>query len=313
LVAMLALGGAARGEDAAAPELVVRPGELVDAKIEKTPARLHVASGRVDRLTLAEAFVAKIGVKPGLLFGKSVLSVAGRQEFTGYNRPLNVSIGGISRKSRAFWLIGAAIPAEGQIGPWSLPQTRVTFRLRPSDAGMSALQVPLLGSADTQSLTGFSEQGYSMGVLFDLDSDGAVPVASAAAGAAIAKNHGGTLSGASWDVEILFGVKRPVRLMTLQQPLVMGPLRFTRIAVRVRDRFDSSGAGDNIREADDTDDPSEIVVQAGRKGPKPIFSFSIPRASLAACSRLTFDKASRKIELLCPAADATAAPATNDY
>ena len=138
-----------------------------------------------------------------------------------------------------------------------------------------------------------------MGVTFDVETAEAYPVATAAAGAAIAAAYGGQLSGPSWDVEILLGIKRPVRLMTLARPLVVGPLSFTRIAVRVRDRIDKSGSGSRIADADDVQDASEIVVEGNRKGPRPIYGLTIPRGQLRGCSRLTYDKKAKVIELVC--------------
>ncbi len=292
------LGNGPANDAPAATELVVRPGELVAASVEGLPARIRVVSGGPDRLFLNAEYVARSGIKPAPFIGNGSLNIAGRRAFKAKNRPLDFVIGGMAQKNRAFWILDApAVPGDGTIGPWALPQSRVTLQFGDTDATSQRHDFPLLGNINSQSLTGYKEASFGVVISFDLEDKGAYPVASAAAGAAIARAYGGTLSGASWDVEILLGVMRPVRLMTLERPLVIGPLSMKQIAVRVRDRIDGAGRGEPI--PDGTEDPSEIIVPAKKKGPRPYFTLSIPRATMAACSRLTFDKAATKIELWC--------------
>lgn len=287
----------------AVTELAVRPGEPIDATVEGRPARLLVGSGRIDRLTLDTDYVAANGIKPATLMGRAEVTVAGRREFKGRNRPLTFSVAGRVREARAFWFDGAPDRgADGSIGPLGLPQERVVFLLGPTDPTDVASKAPLSGNVDGSGFVGFRVGDGGMAVTFDVEDGERYPVASAAAGALIARTFGGQVSGPSWDVEILMGVKRPVRLLTLERPLVVGPLSFSAIAVRVRDRIDASGRGSSIADADAdaVADPSEVVVATtARNAPKPIYTLSIPRASLARCSRLTYDKPAAKIELLC--------------
>lgn len=299
--AIIAIGfstAGSAGDATGGSELVARPGELVPTTIEGAPAELRIVSGGPDRLVLDADYVARSGIKPGLIASNASINIAGKRAFKGKNRPLRFSIGGVGQRGKAFWFADAPpLPGDGSIGPWALPQQRVTLQFGDTNAASKRTVFPLLGDINSTSGTGYLEPSFGMNVGFDLDDQAAHPVASAAAGAAIARAYGGTLSGPSWDVEILFGVTRPVRLMTLQKPLVIGPLSMKQIAVRVRDRIDDAGRGDAI--PDGTEDPSEIVVPARKNGRAPYFGLSIPRATLAACSRLTFDKAAKQIELWC--------------
>lgn len=296
--ALALLGNGPANNAPAATELVARPGELVAATIEGAPARLRVVSGEVDRLFLNADYVARSGIKPAPFIGNGSLNIAGRRAFKLKNRPLDFVIGGMAQKGRAFWIADApAVAGDGSIGPWALPHARVTLQFGDTDTTSQRHDFPLFGNISSQSVTGYKEASFGVIINFDLDDNGAYPLASAAAGAAIARAYGGTLSGASWDVNILLGVMRPVRLMTLERPLVIGPLSIKQFAVRVRDRIDGAGRGEPI--PDGTEDPSEIVVPARKKGPRPYFTLSIPRATMAACSRLTFDKAAVRIELWC--------------
>ncbi|OYW21507.1 MAG: hypothetical protein B7Z43_10270 [Sphingomonas sp. 12-62-6] len=238
MMAALALGANAPVPDQTpVTELIVQPGEMIAATIERAPARLRIVSGGPDRLLLNADFIMQSGFKPAPLMGNANLNIAGKRAFKGKNRPLDFTIAGVAHKGRAFWFFDApAMPGDGTIGPWALPQSRITLQFGATDASSQRHDFPLFGGINSSSVTGYKEESFGMAVGFDLDDPTAHPIASAAAGAAIARAYGGTLSGATWDVDILLGVKRPVRLMTLQRPLVIGPLSMTQIAVRVRDR-----------------------------------------------------------------------------
>lgn len=299
-VTLVNASSAAASDQPTDDEIVVQPGVDVAATVEGQPLSLRILSGGPDRLVLDARSAARLRLKPALFVGRASLNVAGRREFVGRNRPVELMIGGASHKTRALWFPQApAMPADGTIGPWGLPQKRVTLTFGEADTAAIRTEFPLLGGVDSSSVTGYREATFGMYLGFDLDDRSQLPRASAAAGAAIARVYGGTLSGATWDVEIAFGIKRPVRLLTLERPFKIGPLSFTKIAVRVRDRIDAAGRGDNIREAETVEDPSEVVVTAKVKGRPPIFSFVVPRTAMAGCSRLSFDKQAKRIELWC--------------
>ncbi len=299
-LAVLATSGPSLADSGQASEIVARPGEAVAATIEGKPVELRIVSAGPDRLVINAASADRLGLKPAMFVGRASLNVAGRREFEGKNRPVDFVVGGVAQKGRALWFPAAPPePGDGTIGPWGLAQSRVTLVFGADDPSAQRSDFPLFGSASNGSVTGYREESFGLYAAFDLDDSSEYPVASAAAGAAIAKAYGGQLSGPTWDVEILFGIKRPVRLMTLDRPFKFGPLSFTKIAVRVRDRIDAGGRGEEIKDADQIEDPSEVVVTATAKGRPPIFSLTIPRASMAACSKLSFDKGAKRIELWC--------------
>ncbi len=137
---------------------------------------------------------------------------------------------------------------------------------------------------------------------FGVESPSRYPVASAAAGADIARALGGVATAQTWDEEVLLGIARPVRRVDLARPLVIGPFSFKTIAVRIRDAKDGMGSGAMLPQPPGPDDdPSEITVTAitGKKGPQPIYTLSIPAPALAACSRIEYAKKARLITLTC--------------
>lgn len=289
---------------AAAPpaldEITAAPGQLVPAAVEGKPAMLRILSAGPDRLILNAASADHLGLKPALLMGRANLNVAGRREFEGRNRPVDFMIADLAAKGRAFWFPAAPpAPGDGSIGPFGLPHGRVSLVLGNADPAAKRFDFPLFGDVSNGSFTTYEEPGFGFYMAFDADDAGRYPIASAAAGAAIAKFYGGQLSGASWDVDILFGIRRPVRLLTLDRPLKIGPFMIDRIAVRVRDRIDAAGRGEDIKDADKVEDPSEIVVTANAKVKRPIYTVAIPRATMSNCQKLTFDKPARQIHLWC--------------
>lgn len=284
---------------APADELILQPGMEVPASVEGNAVRLRVDSSGLNRLTLSQATVDRLGLKPATLFGKATLTLAGRKERTGYNRPVRFTVDGREAKARAFWLRDAELgEAEAVIGPIGVPQARVTFLLPGPSEGATTERYPLLGTVDTGTLTSVKLNGRPVAIAFEVTGGRRLPLVSAAAGALLASALDGHVSGASWDEPILLGITRPVRLLKLAQPLVFGPFRFSELAVRVPDRVDAAGRGPAIREAGE-DDPAEVTVSASAKGRPPVYSLLIPASALRACARLSFDKPARTIELSC--------------
>lgn len=253
-VLVLASGAAVAGGPPATQELTVIPARPVAATIDDRPARLLIGSGGPDRLTLDADYVTANGIRPALLVGGAELSVAGRHEFKGHNRPLTLTVAGLRRKARAFWFDSAPDSGvDGRVGPWGLPQERVTFALAPASPAETVLRLVLQGGPDVGSYAGVRLNGTPVYLSFAVEDGGRLPVVTAALGALIAQEYGGALEGPSWNVEVVMGVKRP----------------------------------------------DEVVVTARAGGPAPSYGMTIPGPALTGCSRLTFDKRAKKVELAC--------------
>ncbi|OYU15238.1 MAG: hypothetical protein CFE37_06635 [Alphaproteobacteria bacterium PA4] len=282
------------------PLLEVAAGDTIPVTIAGQTLAIVVHSGSIDRLTLDGAVATRIGIQPATLMGKANLKFGGSQVLKGHNRPIDHTTAGIASGDRVLWFDGLDTPAaDGSIGPWALPHDRVALRL--PGAGRTSYSFPLVGDRNSQSLTVIRTPDYGFGLTFAAESRARLPIASAAAGAAIARALGGTARPDSWEEEVMLGIRRPVRRVDLAQPLVIGPFRFTSIAVRIRDARDAMGSGDALPlPPSDDDDPSEIVVTATKtKGPQPIRTLTIPGSALAACSRIEFAKTAKLITLTC--------------
>jgi hypothetical protein len=298
IVATLSIGSVAGAQQA--DRLIVQPDEPITVTIEENDLKISVETGNIDRLVLDQDTVARLGLKPAGTMGKANVRIGPTRILQGRNRPMTFAVEGKTEKARVFWFDGAADgPVDGTIGPWGLPQDQVEIRL--GGGGTTLYRFPLLGSVNSQSVTSFKHDGGALGLTFAVEDRGRYPIASAAAGAAIAKAYDAVATDEVWDEVILLGVRRPVRLVELGRPLIVGPFSFSKIAVRVRDRRDGSGSGDSIAATAASDnDAAEIVVTAAEsKGPAPIFTLSIGRASLQKCSSLNYAKRAKEIQLHC--------------
>ena len=286
-----ALGLAATSLIAAAlpPLFEIRSGDRVPVTLNGETLQVALTTANLDKLVVNAAIIARFGIEPATLMGRAVVKIGPTTVLRGRNRPIDHSVAGAPTGDRILWFEGVDKPgADGSIGPWSIPHDRVAIRL--PGAGSTPYVFPLFGDKDSLSVSRVVTADYGFGLDFGIESPSLYPVASAAAGAAIARALGGVASPETWDEEV-----------DLARPLVIGPFSFSTIAVRIRDAKDAMGSGDALpRPPAPEDDPSEIVVTAAtEKGPRPIYTLSIPAVALKACSRIEYAKKARLITVTC--------------
>lgn len=273
------------------------------ASINGEAVLLSLATGGVDRITLNGDTAARLGLKPALLMGKAQLKIGRTNVLAGRNAPAAVTLFGQDAKQRVFWFAGAApAPHMGSIGPYALPQGRVTVQLQPGTGADFSL--PLFGDSNSGGYGAVRGPGYGFGLSVDVRGRTRLAVASAAAGADLAAALGGHMEGEAWEEEIVFGIRRPVRRLVLNTPLVIGPLRLSEIAVRVTDRRDGTAqlAAGQAAAPDADDDPAEIVV-TGDTGKKRlvvrVLTLSRSQLDAAGCRAVTYDKPGGQLVLSC--------------
>jgi len=289
---------------AAPPPAITLP---VDAPIPVTingqTVALSVATGGVDRITLNADTVARLGIKPGGLFGKADVKIGRSRVLSGRNATGKIALAGVRFNQRMFWFSGAApLPQQGSIGPQALPQGVVIVQLQPGTSPAFAL--PLYGEINSGSYGVVRGRGYGFGLSVDVQGRTRLPLASAAVGADLAAALGGRLVGEPWEEAIFLGIRRPVRRLVLDSPLVIGPFRFTEISVRVTDRRDGTAQLADGQQAitDADDDPAEIVVRAGSgKQRQAIYVLTLSRNQLEAqgCTSVIYDKTGGQMRLAC--------------
>lgn len=299
LIALPLLGAAPAVKEVTLPRdarvTVFADGELI---------RAQVVAGLPNLMVIAPQSRMRLRLRQQFDDDQAILRVFGRRVLSGRVRDVTLIVDNELRQTEVYWFPKPLIEGpEATLGPLMFVQPRVTFPLDGiGNAAAARYRFKMIGGPTTLVGTRLRDHDQTFLTVFNLEHPRDYPVASAALGAHLARIYGGTLSGPSWDSEIVFGIKRPVRWLTLARPVRFGPFTLSRLAVRVRDRIDGSGtAPSRIRDADEQVDLEEVTVEAGRAGPRPIYSLTLPRALIAPCARLTFDRRAGQIELVCPA------------
>lgn len=187
---------------------------------------------------------------------------------------------------------------EGVFGPASLPDPVVRFRLRDPQPGERVTTLPMVGGGGLFGDWGsryvvIPIEGEPMRVIFNPRK--ARSTTNAGGAVRLARAYGGQLSGAATLQEIVFGVTRPIRTMTLTTPVTIGPFAISQLSVRTVD----FGSTATIADADAPGDPDEVVVTGkGKHDPKKDW-LSIGADQLGRCSSIVFDKPAKQMRLSC--------------
>lgn len=215
-------------------------------------------------------------------------------------------------RQELYWFPGASpLPADGSIGPFALPAATVTLRW--GSAPTSAYAWPLAGGIDRASY-GIAKVGNRAFVFgADMRMRRPLPVVSASTGADLVDVLGGRLVGPAWQEEIMFGISRPVRRLELARPLVIGPMSFPAVAVRVGGVSDGTEwLRPRQKPLPDAEaDPAELLVR-GRtlvnRGVARMIVLSRNHLEAQGCIGMTVAKRAQRFVLHCAAA-APALPA----
>lgn len=269
-------------------DYVVRGEGVVPARIGGQPARVRINPWAPAAPTLNPDFAKAIGLHGGLI-GFSVK--VGPVKVKGETAVTRLEFGSAGFKKRVVWFEKPyAKGADAAVGPGGLPVDIVRFQLRAPQPGERTVALPLIQKMFQPTYAEIPVGGRKMQVLFDPQHDRSL--ATAGAGQAIATELGGQLMGEASPSEVAFGINRPVRTLRLKSPLIVGPLSFDSVAVRISDYGTTAG----IKDADA--DPDEIVVTAKGGGSRRD-TLIVGRDQLQRCSSIVFDKPAKLIRLTC--------------
>ncbi len=281
----------------------------VAAKINGRDVMLAVSTGTVDHVTLNDEAVTRLKLSASRPDNRGDFLIGGVVALRGRHNNGFLRVAGRAQQQQLYWFPGASpLPRDGTIGPFAFPHREVKVVWQAGEAPRHAW--PLVGDIDTAAygVVAIGSSWFTLGV--DVRSRRSLPLVTATTGADLAEALGGQLVGEVWQEEIVLGVRRPVRRLQLDRPLVMGPLRFDAVAVRV------GGPGDGTRwlqpgrkplpEAGA--DPAEIVVRGRtlvRRGAARSLMLSRTQLEAQGCTSLTVDKREEMFILACtgPAAE----------
>lgn len=293
-------GAAAKDENGVHPprELIVSGDFLIPVKIGEQVLRLRVDPGMPGTRVLNPDVAARLSLKPSKMWGH--WDRIGPIIVKSSTAKIEVDYLPIRRKDRFAWSTYRVIEdADGVIAPSALPYDQVTFSLAAARPGETLITLPLQSTG----LLGWGGNATSLTVgeteirvIFRLDREENVLIAPT--GKLIADAYGGALIGQIRPFNVRYGIERPVRLMVLAHPLLLGGRAIANPWIRVSDFGDATRIPDGEAPAAD---PDEIVVHAENKHKKKksFQLIALGRSFLAGCSSMTYDFKQKQIRLSC--------------
>lgn len=303
-----AVAGAAPGRAQPSDTLLLSADEPVGAWINGVPVALALTTATVDHVTLNDPVVQRLRLRAARPDRIAHLVIGGRVARPGRHGGALVSVADQVQRQELFWFPGAApLPVDGSIGPFALPAATVSVRW--GQGATASFAWPLVGGIDRApyGVSAVADRVFLFSA--DVRMRRPLPVVSASTGADLVDTLGGRLVGEPWQEEIMLGVRRPVRRLELDRPLMIGPLSFSAVAVRV------GGARDGTVQLspgqkplpDALADPAETLVRGRtlvRRAVARMIVLSRNHLEAGGCTGMTVAKREQRFILHCPAAGA---------
>jgi hypothetical protein len=303
-LAMFALVLVAGASQAGPPQAVtLAVGAPIAARINGHAVQLAVSTGTVDHVTLNDAAARRAQLRATRVDNLGDLLIGGVVALRGRHNSAFLRVEGRAQHQQIYWFPRASpLPSDGTIGPFAFPHRFVNVVWAPGTPPRHAW--PLVGGIDRAAygVATFDDRWLTLGV--DVLTRRRLPLVSASTGADLADTLGGELVGEVWQEEIMLGVRRPVRQLQLNRPLVLGPLRFDAVAVRVGGPRDGTiwlqPGQQPLPEA--AADPDEMVARgrtAVRRAVARSLMLSRTQLEEQGCTSLTVAKREERFILAC--------------
>lgn len=181
------------------------------------------------------------------------------------------------------------VGSDGAIGPDLLPYAIVRWRNPSAPSPAMPLTLPV----ETNSETGLSVPAGVAGVRLRFAFTLPRSVATASAGARLARLWGGSWAGPPGRIPLAFGTARPARAMVFVRPDRLAGFRFDRMMVRTGD-FEGQE-----KLPEDRALPGELVVRKGLPPQHGWAAVTIGADRLARCAEIVYRAAPRSLTLDC--------------
>ncbi|WP_271078332.1 hypothetical protein [Aurantiacibacter sp. MUD61] len=273
-------------------ELRAQAGEPVEVIINDQPVRIIIAPDAVSAVTVNGDVAERLGLEPSMF---RFMYVIGSTELPFQTDTVRYHMqGGTFRRRTAYSERQFVEGADGTVAPGHFPQERVVLTLREQTPEDRAHSFPLERLGRSLVGTVLEEGGVPIHVAFSFDRP--ETLITATGGRILADDYRGYFSGEPRAIPILYGVERPVRSLTLRDPLMLGELEVRNIAVRVSDHGNSEGIDEG---PPPEGDPDEIVVTANT-GDIPRQRMYLGMDTIGHCASITYDFDEEVLTLMCP-------------
>ncbi|MDE1467904.1 hypothetical protein [Aurantiacibacter sp. D1-12] len=273
-------------------ELRAQAGVPVEVVINDQPVQILIAPDAVSAVSMNGDAAERLGFEPSMV---GFVYVIGPERLRFSTDTVRYHMqGGTFRRRTAYSERQIVEGADGVVGPGHFPQERVVLTLREPTERDRAITYPLERMGRTLAGTLIEAGGVPIYVAFSFDRP--ETLVSATGGRILADDYRGYFDGEARFMPVLYGVDRPVRRLTLRDPLMLGELEVRNIAVRVSDHGSSEGIDE---EAPEEGDPDEIVVTANT-GDIPRQRMYVGMDTIGHCASITYDFDEEVLTLMCP-------------
>lgn len=268
---------------------------VIDVRVGRTALRLRVGLEQKRLIELNPAAVERLMSEPSnrkLRFEPGFDALVGRETLKGVEAAAEVMING----RRQLVLLAShgrncCTGVDGEIGVGLLPYATVRFaRANAADAGSSA---DFLIDDDSEHGPQASLPLAGAAILLQFSLSRPDSVATASAGAILARAYGGRLGASAGPTVAAFGIARPTAMLRFPHPVALAGFAFEQIPVRTADfagRFDFPS---------DPSEPGDIVVRR-KTDQQPAWPVVlVGRDRTDRCSEALFDTIVRRLTLRC--------------
>lgn len=274
--------------------LNVKVGETVAMTINDQPVRIRLAPDAVSVPTVNADAAEKLALRPSMI---GYIYVIGSDRIPFKTDEVRYRMGGTSFKSRtAFSDKQVVEEADGIAGPGFFPFQRITFNLRESREDDRAITFPL-DKKMGRSQTGVKIEVGGRPIYVAFSFDRAESLVTATGGRWIADANGGRFGGNVRKAQILYGISRPIRSLSLDRSLMVGGLEVRNLAVRVSD---AGNAQDIQNSAGLEQDQNEIIVTGGSNRKVPNQRLVLGIDTIGHCGSITYNFDAGTVILSCP-------------
>jgi hypothetical protein len=259
---------------------------VVAVEIAGVPLKLRVDLDRQNAIDLNPAVAARLPVK----WEDSYALDVGRVRLGNRIAPVLMTIAGrvvptqVSDHGR-----DCCAGTDGAIGPDLLPYASVRWQRTQAPAPTASLNL-LLTTSPSMGISAASETS-NVRLRFALDQE--ETVATAAAGATLARLWGGRWSGPSRHVVVTFGISRPARALAFARPDLLAGFRLDPLLVRISDF-----PGDEKLPADPSR-PDDVVISRHLERQRAWPAVTIGADRLSRCADIVYYAVPSSLTLHC--------------
>jgi hypothetical protein len=278
---------AARAPQPPSGDLVLDAADPVIAvEIAGVPLRLRVDLDRQNNIELNPAAAARLPVQ----WEEGYALDVGRVQLRSHIAAVMMTIAGRTVPSQvAAHGRDCCAGVDGVIGPDLLPYASVRWRRTQAPSPTASLNVPLAASPTT----GLSAPTDADDVRLRFAFDQGETVATAAAGATLARLWGGRWDGPTRHIVLAFGISRPARAIAFAQPRMLAGFYIDPLLVRISDF-----PGDEKLPADPSR-ADDVVVSRHLERQKAWPAVIIGADRLSRCAEIIYYAVPRSLTLRC--------------